>query len=97
MEGCCGEMNGKGDEYPVVCLTMPEKEAYCHAQGGELMTAAQFEYAARFDAQDARTDQLVVWENGQRTTFLSGADIKTDSACLIFLVMFGNRCVMLTM
>lgn len=68
MEGYCGQTNGMGDDYPVVCLTMPEKEAYCHAQGGELMTAAQFEYAARFDEQDAKADQLVVYDNGHKTT-----------------------------
>lgn len=62
-KGYCGKMNGKGDEYPVTCLTMKEKDDYCKAQGGRLMTAAEFHYAARNDEQDARADQLVIWDN----------------------------------
>jgi len=67
-ESYCGEMNGKGDDYPVVCLTMQEKRDYCQAQGGDLPTAAQFEYAARFDEQDAQPEQLIVWDNGYGST-----------------------------
>lgn len=67
-KGRCGEINGKGADYPVVCLTMQEKRDYCQGQGGDLPTAAQFEYAARFDEQDAGADQLVIWHNGYRST-----------------------------
>lgn len=63
----CGEMNGNDDDYPVVCLTMQEKDDYCRAQGGDLPTAAQFEYAARFDEVDA-ADKIVIWGNGYTST-----------------------------
>lgn len=62
--------NKKGDNYPVVGLTMDEKRAYCQAQGGDLPTAAQqLHYASRFDDQDSATggkDQRVMWDNGFR-------------------------------
>lgn len=64
----CSELNGKGGNYPVVCLVMKEKEYFCHAQGAELPTAAQSKFAARFDKEDIPGDKLVIWDNGFRST-----------------------------
>lgn len=87
MERFCGKQNSKSDDYPVVCLTMPEKEAYCHAQGGELMTAAQFAYTTRFDAQDSRPNRLVVSGYGNGATVPVGSGFQNRFGVFN---LFGN-------
>lgn len=67
------EANKKGDQYPVVGLTMDEKRAYCRATGGDLATAAQLHFASRYDEQDSikgGRDQRIIWDNGFRSTEL---------------------------
>lgn len=62
------ENNKKGDNYPVVGLTFDEKRAYCQAEGGDLPTAAQLHYTSRNDDDPKYEDQLVIWDNGFRST-----------------------------
>lgn len=65
------EANKKGNQYPVVGLTMDEKRAYCQAQGGDLATAAQLHFASRFDEQDSirgGKDRRIIRDNGFRST-----------------------------
>jgi len=68
MGGSCAEMNGKGDDNPVVCLTIQEKQYVCWAKGVYLLTAAQFEYVNTFDEQYVSADQLVIKADGHRST-----------------------------
>jgi len=39
-----------------------------NGKGGDLPTAAQFEYAARYDTQDVQPEQLVIWDNRHEST-----------------------------
>ncbi|MFA5810849.1 MAG: SUMF1/EgtB/PvdO family nonheme iron enzyme [bacterium] len=60
--------NKKGDNYPVVELMFDEKRAFCRAEGGDLPTAAQLHFASRYDEADIPAHQLVLWDNGFRST-----------------------------
>lgn len=63
--------NKKGDQYPIISLTMEEKRAYCQVEGGDLATAAQLHFASQYDEQDSAKggkDQRITMQNGFKTT-----------------------------
>lgn len=47
MGGKCGEMNGKGDDYPVVCVTQQEASAFCAYEEAALPSEVDIENASR--------------------------------------------------
>jgi formylglycine-generating enzyme required for sulfatase activity len=64
--------NKKGDDYPVVGLTLGEKIQFARYYGATLPTAAQIEYASKgsrhTDLYGTPIDKAVIWDNGYRMT-----------------------------
>jgi len=89
MNGCCGEMNGKGDNYLVVCLTMQEKSDYCQAQGGDIMTVDQFEYLIGDGYRQIKEFDRADYSAGA----VCAADRDYDDPLLRINYFAGFRCV----